>query len=280
MGRRAEIALGVLVSVLLHVGLALWAPVSSRDEEPAPKKKPKALPVEVRREKSKLLADQQKKADEVVADLVKAEPPKPVPTPEPPKAPPKQPPKKQPPKRQEPPKPAEPPPEAPRPDLPPAPAGATPGAKPAPFVLSNVSLSGGVAVQTGSESNLFGDPTVDARGWKKKAPDAPTGPVGDGAAPAPERRVVVVPPKPLNDVKGRYPDELRDENRIVRVELLLKVDASGTVADARVLKGDKPPFDAESKRTAAQLRFSPATRDGAPIPYELKWTVVFIPESG
>jgi TonB family protein len=277
MGRRAEIALGVLASVLLHLGLVLVAPLPARDEPLSPRKRPpKALPVEVRREKAKLLADEQKKADEVVADLVKAEPPKPVPTPEPPKAAPK----KQPPKKKEPPKPAEPPRETPRPDLPPAPAGATPGAKPAPFVLSNVSLSGGVAVQTGSESNLFGDPTVDARGWKKKAPDAPTGPVGDGAAPAPERRVVVVPPKPLNDVKGRYPDELRDENRIVRVELLLKVDATGTVADARVLKGDKPPFDAESKRTAAQLRFSPATRDGAPIPYELKWTVVFIPESG
>jgi TonB family protein len=147
-------------------------------------------------------------------------------------------------------------------------------------VLSNVSLTGGVAVQTGGESNLFGDPSVDARGWKKKGPDAPSGPAGGGGEAAPERRVVVVAPKPLNDVKGRYPEAHRDENRIVRVELVLRVDDAGAVVDARVLKGDKPAFDDESRRTVQQLRFKPATRDGAPIPYELKWTVVFIPETG
>jgi len=211
----------------------------------------------------------------VVAELVKNEPPKPVPTPQPPKTPPK----KAPPKKQ-PPKPAEPPPEAPKPAAAPATPGAPTGGPPRPFVLSNVSLTGGVAVQTGGESNLFGDPAVDARGWKKQGADAPTGPAVEGGQAAPERRVVVVPPKPLNDVKGRYPEAYRDENRIVRVELMLKVDDAGAVVDARVLKGDKPAFDDESKRTVQQLRFKPATRDGAPIPYELKWTVVFIPETG
>lgn len=273
MGRRAEIAFGVVASILLHAGLVWLVPAAVRDDPASRRPARKAMPVEVRREKAKLLSEEQKKADEVVADLVKAEPPAPSKVDEPKPAPKKTPPKKQPPK------PAEPPPEALKPAATPAPPGATPGGPPRPFVLSNVSLTGGVAVQTGGESNLFGDPAVDARGWKKKGADAPTGPSGAGQATE-ERRVVVVPPKPLNDVKGRYPEAHRDENRIVRVELMLKVDDAGAVVDARVLKGDKPAFDDESKRTVQQLRFKPATRDGAAIPYELKWTVVFIPETG
>jgi TonB family protein len=91
---------------------------------------------------------------------------------------------------------------------------------------------------------------------------------------------VIRPPELTADAKGRYPEAHRDLSRVVRVQLVLALDASGDVTGVEVAKGDLPAFDEEARRTAMRLRFKPATRDGAPIPYKIKWTVVFIPEGG
>lgn len=149
-------------------------------------------------------------------------------------------------------------------------------AKPAPFVLSNVALNGGVKVQTGAESNLFGDPSVDAKGWKREESNeiaASTGVVEE--AP---RKPVIRPPEPLNTVKGRFPEGHRDIRRVVRVELMLTIDVKGDVVKVDIVKGDHPDFNDAAIRTVGQLRFKPATKDGEPIVYKLKWTVVFVPE--
>jgi len=137
-------------------------------------------------------------------------------------------------------------------------------------------MGGGVQVQTGSESSVLGDPSVDAATWKKPEPAPALD--ADAGVQAPPRKVVVVPPELIEEAKGHYPEEHRDLMRVVRVRLLLLVDETGKVVEAKVTRGDLPAFDAEAVRTAMRLRFRPATKDGVPIPYRLTWTVVFIPE--
>jgi TonB family protein len=281
-GRRWEILAGLALSLAVHAAVFAFGPsgVSQRLHDALGKPQRKPVPVEVRREKARLLAQEEKKADLLVAELLQAEKEAPKP-PEPKKAEkPKEPKKK---------KPAPPvgagldPARKTKPDQPPAPnpqpGPPGPGVKPAPFVLSHVSLSGGVQVQTGDESNLLGDPSVDATGWKKPDPNANPGD-GAGGGGAAERKVVIKPPEAVSgDSKGRYPEEHRDLRRVVRVELLLSIDAQGAVKAAKVTKGDLPGFNREAEATGLRLRFRPATRDGVPMPYRLAWTVVFIPEN-
>lgn len=263
-GRR--LLLTLIASAAIHAAFVLLAP---KHAPPAPhpyKERPRPVAVSVQRQA-------QKRAEAAPA----AEPRKePEPKPEPRKAPEPKPEAPKPP-----PKEAPPPPKA---EAPPPPPAAEPPApkKPAPMILSNVALNGGVAVQTGSSSNLFGDPTKDAAGFAGGR-DAPrtggdgTG-TGSGNGTAAPRKVVVRPPEAMNSVKGVYPEAQRDLGRVVRVELLLTVNAGGEVVDVSVRNGFAPAFDEEAKRTVRKLRFRPATRDGVPIPYEVKWTVVFLPE--
>lgn len=256
-GRRLAIA--VILSLALHALVPLVVPRQPpRTVEPPPRR-PTPRPVAVA-----VIREVQRAAEEPL-------PPPPAPRPAPPAVPPPAPdrPRKAPPAPRE----APPPPANPAPE-----ATTAPPKKPAPFVLSNVALQGTVAVQTGAESNLFGDPTRDATGFRKEA-DRPSG-TGTGQEEAqPEaRKPVVKPPKALNRVQGTYPEAHRDLGRVVRVELLLTVSAEGEVTKAEVRKGDLPAFDEEARRTVLRLRFEPATRDGVPIPYQVAWTVVFLPE--
>lgn len=268
MERNRKLAIAILASALLHAGIVELAP--RRDIQPPKRTPPRAVPVPVEVRKEQVRLAQQ--AVEAEAPPPEPEPPPPVAPPPRPKAPPK--PKAEAPKPANKPEPKPAPRPEPKPEAPPP----EPARKPAPLVLSNVAMNGGVAVQTGAESNLFGDPSIDAKGWKREGPDAPRRPgTDDGGEPAPEK-VVIKPPKARNQVQGTYPPEHRDLGRVVRVSLHLQVDAEGNVTDAKVLKGDLPAFDAEAKRAVAGLKFVPATRNGMPIPYPVKWTVVFLPE--
>ena len=257
-GRR--LVLTMIASVAIHGAIVLLAPRHAATPARTYRERPQPVPVSVLRQQAKAL-EAMPKPEPAKRPEPKPEPVKPkteVPKPTPKEAPP-------------PPK-AEPPPAAPEPAA---------SKKAAPLVLSNVALNGGVQVQTGSESNVFGDPTKDATGFQKGR-DAPRTGDGDGAGaggPAATRKVVVKPPEAINDVKGEYPPEHRDLNRVVRVELLLQVNPAGEVVDAQVRKGDLPAFNETAKRTVRRLRFRPATRDGVPIPYQVPWTVVFLPEA-
>ncbi len=263
-GRR--LLLMLIASMAIHAAFVLLAP---RHAPPAPRAyKPRPAPVAV------TVHRQQAKAQ---AEAAKPEPPKPEPKPQPRPEPPK--PKVEPPKE---PPPQAPPEAKPQPPSPPPAETPPPPRKPAPLVLSNVALNGGVAVQTGTQSNVFGDPTKDAAGFQggKDAPQAPAqaGNPAPAPAPAPPKKVVVKAPEIETNAKGLYPPEHRDLGRVVRIELLLEISPAGQVVNATVRKGDLPGFNEEAVRTARRLRFKPATRDGVPIPYEMAWTVVFLPE--
>ncbi len=281
MPRSLILGVSVGLSVLMHVGAYLAAP----DERPAPPPRPKKVavrpvPIQVRQD---LIRKLEEPSPEPKPIEKTPEPPKPIPKkaepPKPKQEPPKPPPKQEP--KPKPPKPVEPPREVPPPPAPPAEP-----AKPKPFVLKNVALKGSVAVQTGDDSNLFGDPTVSAKGFVKGV-DAPSVPGNDGTGgeggtggqggPAKEK-VVITQPKALNDVKGQYPQAFRDLRRVVRVELMLTIGSDGAVKSVKVRKGAEQEFNDAAIRAVNQLKFEPATRNGVPIAFNLKWTVVFIPE--
>jgi TonB family protein len=262
-GRR--LTLTIIASVAIHAAFVLMAPAHQPPPPRQYRQQPRPVTVSVHRQAAKVASAAAKEAPK--------KPPEPRPAPPKPKTetvkPP--PPKEAPPPKADP----TPPPSTPEPAVP---------KKPAPFVLSNVALNGGVQVQAGASSNLFGDPAKDAAGFQKGS-DAP-GSVGGvdsgtgaGGTAAQPKKVVVKPPEAIGDARGAYPPEHRDLGRVVRVELLLTLNPAGEVVDIRVRQGDLPAFDEEAKRTARKIRFRPATRDGVPIPYEIKWTIVFLPEA-
>lgn len=269
---RKVLVITVLVSLILHVGIVVLSP--DTPSEPTRKPKPEPVRVEIRKEHVKLIEAEEERPPEPEKKVEPPPAPKKIDEPIKKKAPPeKKPPEKKPPepevaKKVEPAeKPAEPPPETRK--------------KPAPLVLKNVALNGEVAVQTGDESNLFGSASISAKDWKKDK-DLPisdgNGAKGEGGDAKVERKIVIKPPQPLNRVKGKYPDEHRDLNRVVRVVLLLNVDPEGNVGEVSVKKGDLPAFNEEAIKTVKRLKFSPATKDSVPISYKVKWTVAFLPE--
>ena len=141
----------------------------------------------------------------------------------------------------------------------------------APLVVSNVSLGGGIAVTQGDE-DIFGDPEESRKGVKT-APSTPEPtPVGT-AEEAPKRRPVVVSAKPSssNPKQVPWPRELPRKREQFRVKLSLRINAKGRVAKISVISGKGEPFDSAAKAFAKTLRFSPATKDGVPIPSSVPW---------
>ncbi|HQC45355.1 MAG TPA: energy transducer TonB [Myxococcota bacterium] len=275
MDRNKQLAIFVVVSLLLHVAVIEFTPRRQLEAPTKPARKVAPVPIEVRKQQiAELLAKPPAPDPDPEPVPERAPVPEPAPAPAPAKKPLKQP-QSKPASQPKPPKPAaEPEAKKPEPEAKP-----TEPKKPAPLVLSNVALNGGVAVQTGEQTNLFGDPSVDARGFKRDGPDAPrvSQPEATAEQKAPEK-VVIVPPKAQNQVQGVYPNEHRELGRVVRVTLQLHVDADGKVAKAEVTKGDLEAFNVEAKRAVEGLRFSPATKNGQPIAYKVKWTVVFLPQ--
>jgi TonB family protein len=141
-------------------------------------------------------------------------------------------------------------------------------AEPAPLVLSNLGLTGGVAVQAGDE-DVFGDPSVAATQENTRPP-----PEVDDAPVAPPKRVA---PRVVRRAIGSYPDDAPHLGRVVEVTLRLEIDEEGKVAKIHVVKGAGAAFDREARKTARRLRFKPGTLDDVPTPMWVPWIVVFEP---
>jgi len=87
---------------------------------------------------------------------------------------------------------------------------------------------------------------------------------------------VLTPPKRIHEVKPHYPDALRAKGVEADVVLVASIDASGKVIAVTVAKssGD-PSFDEAARSAALQERFSPALRDGTPVPTTIPFTTHF-----
>ena len=230
-GEHGRLAMALGLAVALHLGAGAYI-ASIPERPPAP---PTAKKVD---RYAKLEAIRQ----EVV--LPKPEPPKPEPPKvEPPPEPVAEAPKPRPKRRRGQPK-RKKPAAAPKPE-------ATPPPAPAPLVLSNVNMTGGVAVQAGDE-DIFGDPSLEATPENTRPQ-----PEVDLAPSAPPKRVA---PRVLRRAVGIYPEDAPRLGRVIEVTLRLEIDEDGRVSKVLVVKSAGGPFDREARNTpytAGIPRFPP-----------------------
>ncbi len=86
-------------------------------------------------------------------------------------------------------------------------------------------------------------------------------------------------PELLETVPPVYPEEALGQGAGATVLLELDLDASGRVADARVVESGGAAFDAAAVQAARSFRFTPARDErGDPVPATLRYRTVFAPE--
>jgi TonB family protein len=86
----------------------------------------------------------------------------------------------------------------------------------------------------------------------------------------------MTPPRRLHEVKPRYPDARRAAGVEADVLLVVSLDASGRVLSVTVGRGSgDAAFDESARDAARQERFSPALRDGVPVPTTFTFTTHF-----
>jgi TonB family protein len=73
------------------------------------------------------------------------------------------------------------------------------------------------------------------------------------------------PPKLVESVAPKHPQELYDQGVDGRAKLSFRILADGTVAEPVVLEATEPGFGEAATAAVLQWKFDPATRDGAPI---------------
>lgn len=82
-------------------------------------------------------------------------------------------------------------------------------------------------------------------------------------------------PRRLGAVEPIYPELLRVQGIEADVVVTITIAADGSVTTVDVIKGAAGDFDAAAVAAARQQRFEPATRNGEPVPYTLKYTYRF-----
>ncbi len=159
--------------------------------------------------------------------------------------------------------------------------------KPKTVVISTaIKGTGGPRVHGGDE-DVFGNPEVEHTPESSRPDDGPRGdapPDRKGTGPVgpitPAAKPKIVPPRVRKKVKGVYPDDAPRTGRPIVITLSLRIDDKGRVKGAKIKM--KPSnagtfFDKEAKRVVRKMRFDPATKDGKPIPFTIRHTVVFTP---
>ncbi len=266
--------LALIIASLFHGGLGYE--VATTPPPPAPKIPPKKVDkyAQLKAIREKVELPKPEEPEPPPPPEKKEEPPEPPPEPPKEEAKPKPPPKKgkKKPKRAKA-KPKDAPPPPPKPAVEPE--------QPKPLQLTNVNLTGGVAVQKG-DSDIFGDPSIAAT-KKNTRPDTDDEEVGDpsgtsdGVGTEPVRRKVRKLPKPLKKVKGLYPADAPRYGRTVTVVLSMTVGANGRTSNIKVVKGAGGAFDREARSVGRRQRFKPGTVDGEPKAMTVRWEVAFQP---
>ena len=92
----------------------------------------------------------------------------------------------------------------------------------------------------------------------------------------PTTGVTLTKPKRLSALKPEYPSVLKAQGIEGNVVVLVSIDEKGRVTRVRIIKGSGyEAMDTSAKNAAQKERFSPATRNGEPIAYTLKYTYRF-----
>jgi protein TonB len=96
------------------------------------------------------------------------------------------------------------------------------------------------------------------------------------ATHVPGAGVTFTQPKPRKRVEPVYPTMLKTQGVEADVVVLVAIDSAGKVTKVQVLKESPyPEFNQAAKKAAMEDEFDPATRNGEPIPYSLKYTISF-----
>lgn len=100
---------------------------------------------------------------------------------------------------------------------------------------------------------------------------------GEGAGPG---RGVDVKPREVRrpsyaEMRALYPEQARRDGLQAKVRLQLLVDASGRVADVRVVRPAGNGFDEAATALARRFLFEPGRRDGRPTPMWITLTYSF-----
>ncbi len=86
----------------------------------------------------------------------------------------------------------------------------------------------------------------------------------------------VTEPKEISRVRPVYPPEARAAKKGGVVVIEAVIDASGSVADAEVVRHVDPALDEAALAAVRQWRYQPATRDGKPVAVFLTVTLTFM----
>lgn len=96
------------------------------------------------------------------------------------------------------------------------------------------------------------------------------------ATHVPVAGVTFTQPKIRKRVEPDYPSTLKTQGVEADVVVLVAIDAKGKVTQVQLLKESPyPEFNQAAKKAAKEDEFEPATRNGEPIPYSLKYTISF-----
>lgn len=172
-----------------------------------------------------------------------------------------------------PPKDAPPPPPELTEELPPPPNDAAPADAPpqAPLMIgismSSTTTAGSFAAPVGN--TLYGSaPTVAPKPEEVKPYASPTGRY------VPRYKVTKLP-ELSREVKAKYPEEARKLGIEGQVILELTIDATGKVAEARLVKRAGHGFDEAALEAVRRFVFKPGTEGGEPIVTEITYTYTF-----
>jgi TonB family protein len=103
------------------------------------------------------------------------------------------------------------------------------------------------------------------------APALAQEPADAGPAPGP----ALVPPKLVDYVEADYPPEALAQGLEAAVPASLDIDENGLVTDVKILEPAGHGFDEAAEAAMRMFVFSPATRDGAPIPSRVIYRYTF-----
>jgi TonB family protein len=162
---------------------------------------------------------------------------------------------------------------------PPVPPPPDPG-KPPPRVVGlslDSTAQGGSGPSFGVGNTREGQTDKRAADPKKVARVAPPpASPNQKASRIPTAGASYVLPKRKKPIEPPYPQELLTQGIEAAVTVLVSLDETGKVTSVKIIKGSGyPEFDESARKTALAESFSPATRNGTPIPYTLSYTYRF-----
>jgi len=84
-------------------------------------------------------------------------------------------------------------------------------------------------------------------------------------------------PRPIQQVAGTFPQEMRSKSVEGVVTLIFIVDETGRVVNPRVEKASHPAFEAPALKALRQWKFEPAVKSGKRVSYRMRVPMRFQP---